>query len=259
MYKKTLSSRPCPLGLHSFIGRRQPQTTPTANDERHRVRHALLADRHECGGQAELGAERRRRQEEAAESCGTRPVRPPPAITLLARGRNRLRAASGLGEPRPVGKCVFVAGPLASHVEQGPYGRRPQPAPPPPASAQGRLALRSASVSLGQLAGVLCCGPRRPCFLHRLESRCGTAPQHQHLTLLDPSGKVIASHPHPHTRTHTHTHALTSSHLTPHTHALAPTLTPSHPGDRVTRRRRCDAERHRHHRRPHAARNIGLG
>jgi len=27
----------------------------------------------------------------------------------------------------------------------------------------------------------------------KLESHCGTAPQHQHLTLLDPSGKVIAS------------------------------------------------------------------
>ena len=134
-----------------------------------------------------------------------------------------------------------------SHVEQGPYRRRPKPAQgdacncvPPERwrrwEALGGLAPRPASVSLGQLAGVLCCGPRRPCFLHRLESRCGTAPQHQHLTLLDPSGKVIASHPHPHTRTHTHTHALTSSHLTPHTHALAPTLTPSHPGDRVARR-----------------------
>ena len=29
----------------------------------------------------------------------------------------------------------------------------------------------------------------------KLESRCGTAPQHQHLTLLDAAGKVIATPP----------------------------------------------------------------
>ena len=29
----------------------------------------------------------------------------------------------------------------------------------------------------------------------KLESRCGTAPQHQHLTLLDSAGKVIATPP----------------------------------------------------------------
>ena len=156
------------------------------------VTHSSLTDMNaEVKLSSELSvADVKKKRESHVEQGGQNAYGRRPRSPLLARGRNRLRAASGLGEPRPVGKCVFVAGPLASHVEQGPYGRRPQPAPPPPASAQGRLALRSASVSLGQLAGVLCCGPRRPCFLHRLESHCGTAPQHQHLTLLDPAGKV---------------------------------------------------------------------
>ena len=62
----------------------------------------------------------------------------------------------------------------------------------------------------------------------KLESHCGTAPQHQHLSLLDPAGKVITTHTLTLTPTPTPTFTLPHPHtLTPHTH------TPAHPHTRT--------------------------
>ena len=81
----------------------------------------------------------------------------------------------------------------------------------------------------------------------KLESHCGTAPQHQHLTLLDSAGKVITTppgHPSPIDAPIVFRSPCPSQ---------TPTLTYSlEQGARFARRRRSDARRQRHHRRAHA-------